>query len=231
MEEEIKELFKKIDELISKKDYRSANKILSKLVSKARYDGVSIDIIREIEKRKILIYDNIFVPLPTIFSSIYIWILGLILSLFLFYFAIIYQISSEYLSLLFYLIGLALMLVVTHTLAHMALAKLYGIKISKVYLGGMVKLQPTVVAEYSSYFTVSPEKRKNYHAIGAYVTILTSLIILLISFIFYVHLSVKIISIIVFIGILITDIFFSSKYSDLKRARREIKIKEIKISK
>lgn len=226
MEDRIRDLFNKIEESLKNNDYKSAVKFLNKAIKEARYDGVKKSVIEELNKKRIEIYDKIFIPLPSIFSSEIVWFVGLIIGIIIFYFSLNYE---GLIAIIVYLIGVALILVVTHPLAHILAGRFYGIKTIKAYLGGITKLQPTVVADYLTYLSSTSLQRRNYHIAGAIVTVLTSFIILLVTLFFISNFIIRILSSIIFIAILLTDIIYSPKYSDWKRARRELKYKEIKI--
>lgn len=228
MEDKLKDLLAKIDESIKKGDFKSSLKFLNKAVREARYDGVKSAIVNELNRKRIEIYDRIFIPLPKIFSNETPWILGLIIGAIIFYYSFV---TEHIVSIISFLIGAALILVVTHPLAHIFIGRLYGIKIIKAYLGGVAKFEPTVIADFLTYFSAGPKQRRNYHAAGSITTVLTSLIIFLIVLFLSYSFYIKILALIIFIAILLTDVFFSPKYSDWKRARKELKYKEIKVEK
>jgi len=226
MNEKILTYINKADEYYKKGDFKKALKYISISAKYARYDGVDSIILEEITNRKKKIMEKMFIPLPKFFNNIYIWFIGLIFSIILIYFSLIFYFP---LSDIFFLLSIILFLSTTHPFSHYLIASISKIKIVGVCLGGPLKLQPTLIVDYSTYFSSEKINRIVFHLIGPLSTIITSLFLMILTFIFNFSEYLRIVTLLLFIITLITNLLFSVKFSDLKKALNERKYDKINI--
>lgn len=115
------------------------------------------------------------------------------------------------------------LLLTTHSLAHWMVGRLCGIRFTHYFLGGPAPPRPGAKVDYASYLKVSPAKRAVMHASGALVT--KVLPFALIPFAGAFDLPGWSVVVLVIVGLvqIITDILFSTKSSDWKKVKRELK--------
>ncbi|MGH2704739.1 MAG: hypothetical protein ACRDJ4_06510 [Actinomycetota bacterium] len=111
----------------------------------------------------------------------------------------------------------------THTLAHVAVGRLLGIRFTHFFLGGPPPPRPGAKVDYESYLQASPQSRAVMHASGAVVTKLVP----------FASVPVAaalgqpgwVVAALLGAGALqiATDIAFSTKTSDWKKVRRELR--------
>lgn len=123
-----------------------------------------------------------------------------------------------------FLLGLGLLIVSTHCLAHWLVGRLVGIRFTHVFLGGPPPPRPGLKSDYSSYLRTSPRSRALMHASGAVVTKLIPFALLVPAVGLYfgwTWLTLLLLA----IGILqiVTDIALSTKVSDWKKVLRELR--------
>ncbi|CCF85214.1 hypothetical protein NITHO_4670001 [Nitrolancea hollandica Lb] len=104
------------------------------------------------------------------------------------------------------------------------MGRAFGIRFTSVFLGGKLLIEPGLKIDYESYLQVPPRRRAWMHASGAIkttaVSILTFLVALAggfprwVKWILGANASV----------VMLTEIFFSTRYSDWKRFGREMRI-------
>lgn len=126
------------------------------------------------------------------------------------------------LAALFFLGGLAALIVGSHSLAHVVVGRIAGIRFTHAFLGGPPPPRPGVKTDYATYLRASPMSRAVMHASGA---VLTKLIpFALIPFIPDIRQRTWIFWALIAIGIvqILTDVFLSTKVSDWKKVRREL---------
>lgn len=121
----------------------------------------------------------------------------------------------------FYL-GLGILLVTTHGLAHLVTGAVSGIRFTRWFIASVTRPQPGVKVEYSSYLRTRPQRRAWMHASGAIVTKLTPFALL--GAAIAADLPDWAVWTVVGIGVvaIITDVVWSTKKSDWKRFRREM---------
>lgn len=121
-----------------------------------------------------------------------------------------------------FFMGFGAFLVSTHSLVHLVVGALVGIRFTHVFLGGPPPPRPGLKIDYASYLRVSPRSRAVMHASGAIVT-------KVIPFAFLVPLVwryfgwnwVSWLLLVIGIAQILTDVFLSTKLSDWKKVRRE----------
>lgn len=121
----------------------------------------------------------------------------------------------------FYL-GLGVLLVTTHGLAHLLVGAVAGIRFTAWFIGSIIRPQPGVKVDYSSYLRTRPVRRAWMHASGAIVTKLVPFALL--GAAIAAELPTWAVWGLVGIGgvAIVTDLFWSTQYSDWKRFRREM---------
>lgn len=122
---------------------------------------------------------------------------------------------------LFYL-GLVILLVTTHGLAHLAIGRWVGIRFTHWFIGTLMRPQPGVKTDYASYLRTEARSRAWMHASGAIVTkavplwmIAPALALDLPGWVVVSLLAITLVS-------SITDWLWSTKASDWKKFRREM---------
>ncbi len=123
-----------------------------------------------------------------------------------------------------FLVGFGALLVGTHSLVHWIVGRILGIRFTHVFLGGPPPPRPGLKIDYSTYLRATPWARAVMHASGAIWTKLVPFALLPVSIWLYeswpwltwVLLGVGVFQI-------VTDIFLSTKVSDWKKVRRELR--------
>jgi hypothetical protein len=123
-----------------------------------------------------------------------------------------------------FLLGFGTFLVSTHSLVHLVVGALVGIRFTHVFLGGPPPPRPGLKIDYASYLRVSPRARAIMHASGAVVTKVIPfafLVPLVWRYFGWNWLSLLLLA----IGVvqILTDVFLSTKVSDWKKVRRELR--------
>ena len=120
------------------------------------------------------------------------------------------------------LAGFVLLLLSTHALAHFVVGRILGIRFTHVFVAGRPP-EPGVKIDYASYLRTSPARRAVMHASGAVVSKIVPFALVPVVFAMdawpgaaWILAGVGVISI-------FTDVFLSTKVSDWKRVRREIR--------
>ena len=121
-----------------------------------------------------------------------------------------------------FLVGFGALILCTHTLTHWLVGESFGIRFTHVFLGGPPPPRPGMKTDYATYLRASPRARAVMHASGAIVTKLVPFVLLRSSLQLYdkwpwltwILLTVGVVQI-------ATDILFSTKTSDWKKAIRE----------
>ncbi|MBX6770941.1 MAG: hypothetical protein IRY83_04395 [Chloroflexi bacterium] len=122
------------------------------------------------------------------------------------------------------LLGSGLLIVSTHDLAHVAVGWALGVRFVGVFLGGKGLIEPGLKIDYTSYLQTSPRRRAWMHAAGAIVTKLVSVLAVAAAVRARASaLTIRLLAVAAGAGFL-TDLFFSTRYSDWRRFRREMRI-------
>jgi len=123
-----------------------------------------------------------------------------------------------------FIVGFGLVLVCTHSLTHLVVGRLVGIRFSHVFLGGPPPPRPGLKIDYASYLRTPPRARAVMHASGAVVTKMIPFAFLGPAVLLYfgwtwltwLMLGIGIIQI-------VTDVTISTKVSDWKKVSRELR--------
>ena len=127
------------------------------------------------------------------------------------------------LSTVAFLVGFCLLEVAPHSLAHWLVGRMVGIRFTHYFLGGPPPPRPGAKTDYASYLKTSPRKRALMHASGAVVTKLVPFVLIPAAISTGQPTWVVWLLGVVGVGQLITDIFLSTKSSDWKKVKRELR--------
>ena len=118
--------------------------------------------------------------------------------------------------------GLGVLLGATHGLAHLFVGWSMGMKFTCWFVGSISQPQPGVKIDYSTYLRTSPRKRAWMHASGAIVT--KTIPFILIGAAIAADLPTWAIWLlpILGLGMIVTDLAWSTKRSDWKKFQREM---------
>lgn len=124
-----------------------------------------------------------------------------------------------------FLIGFTALLIGTHCLAHWVVGRLAGIRFTHVFLGGPPPPRPGLKTDYATYLRALPRARAVMHASGAVLTKIVPFALLPISLSLYDGWP-WLTWILLFVGVvqLVTDVFLSTRLSDWKKVKRELRI-------
>jgi hypothetical protein len=116
--------------------------------------------------------------------------------------------------------GAGLLLATTHDLAHLAVGRLVGIHFAWWFLDGPTRLQPGLKTDYTTYLHVAPRDRAGMHAAGALTTKIVPFLLLPLAN------GSRAQPVLLGIGLvqILTDVVFSTRQSDWKRVRRELRV-------
>jgi hypothetical protein len=116
--------------------------------------------------------------------------------------------------------GAGLLLGTTHDLGHLVAGRLVGIRFTWWFLDGPTRVQPGLKTDYATYLRVPPRSRALMHAAGALVTKIVPFAVLPLVRDRWAR------RVLVAIGLVqvLTDIVFSTRQSDWKRVRRELRV-------
>lgn len=121
-----------------------------------------------------------------------------------------------------FLLGFGVVLVTTHSLGHLIAGALMGIRFTHWFIGSMSRPQPGVKVDYASYLRAPPASRAWMHASGALVTKIVPFALLGAALAADVPTWTVVVLVVVGIGQVLTDAFWSTKASDWKKFRREM---------
>jgi hypothetical protein len=117
------------------------------------------------------------------------------------------------------LAGAGLLLGTTHDLGHLVVGRLVGIAFTWWFLDGPTRVQPGLKTDYATYLRVPPRSRAVMHAAGALVTKVVPFALLPLAS----RTWVKRVLVALGAAQLLTDAAFSTRQSDWKRVRRELR--------
>lgn len=120
--------------------------------------------------------------------------------------------------------GSGALMVATHDLAHYIVGRIFGIRFTSLFLGGKLVIEPGIKIDYASYLQVPPRHRAWMHASGAIKTEIVSVLALVISLLGSFPRWVRLLLGVNALVVTLTEIFFSTRYSDWRRFRREMRI-------
>ena len=121
------------------------------------------------------------------------------------------------------LVGTAVLLVPTHGLGHLLVGRLLGIRFTGWFIGSWKRPQPGVKIDYASYLRSSPRRRAWMHASGAIVTKLIPLLNLGAAWGAGAPAWTSWTLGALFLVMAVTDAAWSTKSSDWKKFRREMR--------
>ena len=124
---------------------------------------------------------------------------------------------------LVFLLGLGVLLTTTHSLAHLVVGTIQGIKFSHWFIGTIMRPQPGVKVDYSTYLRTPASSRAWMHAAGAIVTKLVPFALIGAAVAADLPNWVIVVLVVVGFGQILTDALWSTKASDWKKYRREMR--------
>lgn len=126
-------------------------------------------------------------------------------------------------SWLFLLAGTGITLTTTHGLAHQVVGALAGMKVTHWFIGSLGRPQPGVKLDYATYLRAPARARAWMHASGAIVTKLVPFLALGPALVIPVPTWVTVLLVVAGIGMIVTDVLWSTSSSDWKKFRREMR--------
>jgi hypothetical protein len=123
------------------------------------------------------------------------------------------------------LIGTGVLLVTTHGLTHFIVGTAQGMSFTHWFLGSMTRPQPGVKVDYASYLRAPAQQRAWMHASGAIVTKIVPLVGLGAGLAMRADSWVLWLLAVLTVVQVVTDIAWSTKSSDWKKFRREMKLR------
>jgi len=120
-------------------------------------------------------------------------------------------------------LGFGILLMSTHGLAHLVVGRVFGIRFTSWFIGAIGRPQPGVKVDYVSYLKTAPDRRAWMHASGAIVTKIVPFALM--GAAVAADLPLWAVWGLAAIGAVsvITDVVWSTKKSDWKKFRREMK--------
>lgn len=121
--------------------------------------------------------------------------------------------------------------VTVHAPAHWVAGRLAGIRFLAYFLDGPFRIQPGMKVEYASYLRATPRGRATMHAAGALATKAAPFAVFAPAYIRHARLGYELLPswslwALLALGALqiFTDIFWSARFSDWKKVRRELRV-------
>jgi len=125
-----------------------------------------------------------------------------------------------------FFLGFGVVLTTSHGLGHLVVGRLVGIRFTAWFVATLGRPQPGVKVDYSSYLRTSPRNRAWMHAAGAIVTKIVPFALLGAASAADLPLWAVLTLAGVGVAMVITDISWSTKSSDWKKFRREMKFSQ-----
>ncbi len=122
-----------------------------------------------------------------------------------------------------FLLGLGVLLVTTHGLAHLVVGTAQGMRFTHWFIGTIARPQPGVKVDYSTYLRAPASSRAWMHASGAIVTKVVPFALVGAAFAADLPAWTIVVVVLVGFGQLLTDALWSTKASDWKKYRREMR--------
>jgi hypothetical protein len=123
-----------------------------------------------------------------------------------------------------FLLGFGLVLVSTHSLVHLVVGRILGIRFTHVFFGGPPPPRPGLKIDYASYLRTSRRARALMHASGAVFTKLVPFAFLVPAVRLYFGWSwLTWLLLVIGIAQIATDVALSTKVSDWKKVLRELR--------
>ena len=121
-----------------------------------------------------------------------------------------------------FLLGFGAILVTTHSLGHLLVGALFGIRFTRWFIGTFRRPQPGVKLDYASYLRAPARSRAWMHASGAVVTKIVPFALIGAALAAAVPSWVIWVLLVVGFGQIATDVLWSTKASDWKKYLREM---------
>lgn len=157
------------------------------------------------------------VPIPV---GVALMIVGTLIGLFLIGWAYRLTSTSQALALL---IGTGVIMVTTHSLTHLAVGSAQGMKFTHWFIASLRRPNPGVKVDYASYVRVPAAQRAWMHGSGAITTKLIPLVALGAGWAMKAPGWAMTVLAVVAVIQIITDVAWSTKASDWKKFRREMR--------
>jgi hypothetical protein len=124
---------------------------------------------------------------------------------------------------LMFLVGAAGLLATTHDLAHWLVGSAVGIRFTEFFIARPTRPQPGIKIDYATYLRTPPRARAWMHASGALVTKAVPFVLIPVAVAAGAPRWVAVILAVLGAAQIVTDVLFSTKTSDWKRFRREMR--------
>jgi hypothetical protein len=121
-----------------------------------------------------------------------------------------------------FLLGFGAILVTTHSLGHLLVGAILGIRFTRWFVGAIRRPTPGVKLDYASYLRAPARSRAWMHASGAIVTKVVPFALIGAALAAGVPLWVVWVLVAVGVAQIVTDVLWSTKASDWKKYRREM---------
>jgi hypothetical protein len=121
------------------------------------------------------------------------------------------------------LAGAGVLLAATHDLAHWAIGRAVGIHFTELFIARPSRPQPGIKIDYATYLRTPPRARAWMHASGALVTKAVPFALIPLAVAAWTPRWVVVILALLGVTQVATDVLFSTKTSDWKRFRREMR--------
>jgi hypothetical protein len=119
--------------------------------------------------------------------------------------------------------GFGALAVTTHSLTHWVVGRAMGMRFTHYFLGGPPPPRPGLKIDYSTYLRVAPKRRALMHASGAVVTKLIPFALVPVAVAQGQPRWLVGLLVVAGAGQIATDVVFSTKTSDWKKVRRELR--------
>jgi hypothetical protein len=127
------------------------------------------------------------------------------------------------LSVVFFYGGLVALLGAPHGLGRLVVGWIVGIRFTCWFVGKVTQPQPGVKVDYASYLRTEPRKRAWMHASGALATKLVPFLLIGAAVAADLPLWAVLVLLVLGVGMVLTDILWSTKKADWKRFQREMR--------
>jgi hypothetical protein len=124
---------------------------------------------------------------------------------------------------LVFLGGFGALAVSTHSLTHWAVGRAMGMRFTHYFLGGPPPPRPGLKIDYATYLRVPPKRRAVMHASGAVVTKLIPFVLVPVAIAEGQPRWLAGLLVAAGVGQIATDLAFSTRTSDWKKVRRELR--------
>jgi hypothetical protein len=121
------------------------------------------------------------------------------------------------------LAGAGVLIAATHDLAHWAVGRAVGIRFTELFIAQPSRPQPGIKIDYATYLRTPPRARAWMHASGALVTKAVPFALIPLAAAARTPRWVAVVLALLGVAQIATDVLFSTKSSDWKRFRREMR--------